>query len=76
MKLIPENHPGVPEVKWCSNRFTPFLSLDPKVRGFGAMLMNAEFSIELQYLGTTFSGFALSTLRCIPYGNYTWVLPL
>lgn len=30
VKLIPDNHPGLLEVKWCRNRFTPFVLLDPE----------------------------------------------
>ncbi|CAI5965832.1 unnamed protein product [Closterium sp. NIES-64] len=29
VRLIPEDHPGLLEVKWCKNRFTPFLVIDP-----------------------------------------------
>ena len=31
VRLLPEGHAGVPECKWCENRFTPFLCLDPEV---------------------------------------------
>ncbi|KAF5827934.1 hypothetical protein DUNSADRAFT_18519 [Dunaliella salina] len=31
VRLIPEDHPGFAEVKWCANRFVPFLVIDPKV---------------------------------------------
>lgn len=31
IRLIPDDHPGIPEVKWCKNRFTPFLVIDPEV---------------------------------------------
>lgn len=31
IKLVEEGHPGLLEVKWCKNRFTPFLALDPEV---------------------------------------------
>ena len=27
--LLPPDHPGVLEAKWCRNRFTPFLCVDP-----------------------------------------------
>jgi 8-oxo-dGTP pyrophosphatase MutT (NUDIX family) len=27
--LLPAGHPGIPEVKWCANAFTPFLCIDP-----------------------------------------------
>mmetsp|Transcript_40364 Transcript_40364/g.48931 ORF Transcript_40364/g.48931 Transcript_40364/m.48931 type:complete len:275 (+) Transcript_40364:80-904(+) len=30
IRLIPSNHPGIPESKWCLNRFVPFLSIDPQ----------------------------------------------
>lgn len=30
-RLLPEGHPGVLEAKWCRNRFTPFLCVDPAV---------------------------------------------
>ena len=29
MELLPPDHPGIAEVKWCANRFTPFLCIDP-----------------------------------------------
>ncbi|KAK9802841.1 hypothetical protein WJX73_005715 [Symbiochloris irregularis] len=28
--LTPAGHPGIPEVKWCANRFTPYLCIDPQ----------------------------------------------
>ncbi|KAL6757253.1 hypothetical protein V8C86DRAFT_2629459 [Haematococcus lacustris] len=31
VRLIPDGHPGYAEVKWCANRFTPFLVIDPQV---------------------------------------------
>lgn len=31
IKLIPDGHPGILEVKWCRNRFSPYLVLDPKM---------------------------------------------
>ncbi|GBG86854.1 hypothetical protein CBR_g42137 [Chara braunii] len=30
VKLIDDGHPGLIEVKWCRNRFTPFLVIDPE----------------------------------------------
>ena len=30
-QLIPSDHPGIAEVKWCANRFTPFLCINPWV---------------------------------------------
>ena len=29
-RLLPTDHPGVLEAKWCRNRFTPFLCVDPQ----------------------------------------------
>jgi hypothetical protein len=28
-RLLPADHPGLSEVKWCMNRFVPFLVVDP-----------------------------------------------
>lgn len=28
--LLPDSHPGLPEVKWCANRFTPLLCVGPE----------------------------------------------
>eukprot|EP00238_Polyblepharides_amylifera_P011671 CAMPEP_0196584240 /NCGR_PEP_ID=MMETSP1081-20130531/46346_1 /TAXON_ID=36882 /ORGANISM="Pyramimonas amylifera, Strain CCMP720" /LENGTH=234 /DNA_ID=CAMNT_0041905379 /DNA_START=280 /DNA_END=984 /DNA_ORIENTATION=- len=30
IRLLPDGHPGIPEVKWSLNRFTPFLVLAPE----------------------------------------------
>ncbi|CAI5488637.1 unnamed protein product [Closterium sp. Naga37s-1] len=30
IKLVGDDHPGLLEVKWCKNRFTPFLVIDPQ----------------------------------------------
>ena len=29
VRLLPEGSAGICEVKWCRNRFTPFLAIDP-----------------------------------------------
>ena len=29
LRLLPEDHPGLLETKWCCNRYTPFLCIDP-----------------------------------------------
>jgi hypothetical protein len=29
-RLLPADHAGLPEVKWCMNRFVPFLAIDPQ----------------------------------------------
>lgn len=31
LELLPAEHPGIAEVKWCRNRFRPFLCIGPKV---------------------------------------------
>lgn len=31
LRLLPAEHPGLLESKWCANRFTPFLCIDPGV---------------------------------------------
>ena len=45
-KLLPEGHPGVLESKWCRNRFTPFLCVDP-VADASPMARDAEEEIEV-----------------------------
>lgn len=29
-RLLPADHAGLPEVKWCMNRFVPFLAVSPQ----------------------------------------------
>ncbi len=31
VELLAPEHPGIAEVKWCRNRFRPFLCIGPKV---------------------------------------------
>lgn len=31
VRLLPPGHPGFAEVKWCKNRFVPFLVIDPQL---------------------------------------------
>lgn len=31
LELLDAEHPGIAEVKWCRNRFRPFLCIDPQV---------------------------------------------
>lgn len=31
IKLLPDGHEGVPELKWGTNRFCPLIALDPRV---------------------------------------------
>lgn len=44
--LLPDGHPGVLEAKWCRNRFTPFLCVDPVADG-APRARDAEEHIEL-----------------------------
>uniref|UniRef100_A0A061RT60 Nudix hydrolase domain-containing protein n=1 Tax=Tetraselmis sp. GSL018 TaxID=582737 RepID=A0A061RT60_9CHLO len=30
VRLLPDDHPGIAESKWCANRFIPFLVIDPE----------------------------------------------
>lgn len=62
-RLLPADHEGLPEVKWCMNRFVPFLAIDPQpdpnpgsrdaeessmeVRGTGVLCRRAAFSSEM-----------------------------
>jgi len=32
--LLPEGHPGIAEVKWCANRFSPYLCINPQAEYF------------------------------------------
>eukprot|EP00892_Ulva_mutabilis_P003937 jgi/Ulvmu1/1915/UM012_0075.1 len=45
--LLPEGHRGVHEVKWCCNRFSPFLVIDPEVDPNPGPL-DAEELLEVQ----------------------------
>lgn len=45
-RLLPESHPGVLESKWCRNRFTPFLCIDP-VADPSPPARDAEEDIEI-----------------------------
>jgi hypothetical protein len=31
IRLLDNDHPGISEAKWCANRFTPFLVVNPEV---------------------------------------------
>ena len=44
--LLPEGHPGVLESKWCRNRFTPFLCVNPSADAAPAA-RDAEEQIEI-----------------------------
>ena len=46
VNLLPKDHPGVLESKWCRNRFTPFLCIDP-VRDAAPKARDAEEEIEI-----------------------------
>lgn len=62
VKLIPDEHPGLLEVKWSCNRFTPFLVLDPK-RDAKPHPMDPEEVIEILTVD-------IPSLKEIMYGGY------
>lgn len=62
VKLIPDGHPGLLEVKWSRNRFTPFLVLDPK-RDAKPQPMDPEEVIEILTVD-------IPALKEIMYGGY------
>lgn len=45
--LLGPDHPGIAEVKWCANRFTPFLCIDPE-KASAKGKQDAEEFIEVQ----------------------------
>ena len=45
-RLLPDGHPGILESKWCRNRFTPFLCVDPTADAAPAA-RDAEEEIEI-----------------------------
>jgi len=44
IRLIPQDHAGFAEVKWCANRFVPFVSINPQVGGRGRALLQGPSS--------------------------------
>ena len=46
MELLEPEHPGIAEVKWCRNRFRPFLCIGPQVRVPHLTLLMAERSAK------------------------------
>ena len=44
--LLGPSHPGIAEVKWCANRFTPFLCIGPSAAATAGK-MDAEEFIEV-----------------------------
>jgi hypothetical protein len=46
--LLPEGHPGLAEVKWCRNRFQPFLVIDPQPDGTPGSRDAEEVSLEVR----------------------------
>lgn len=48
--LLPAAHPGVLEAKWCRNRFTPFLCVDP-VHDEAPGAQDAEEHLHAQQVG-------------------------
>jgi hypothetical protein len=51
-QLVPEGHPGLAEVKWCMNRFIPFLVIDPHPDPQPGSRDAEELSLEVRlYMG-------------------------
>jgi hypothetical protein len=50
--LLPDGHPGVLESKWCRNRFTPFLCVDPR-HAATPLARDAEEYVEVVRLTLT-----------------------
>lgn len=48
--LLGPGHPGIAEVKWCANRFTPFLCIGPSAAATAGK-MDAEEFIEVHRMG-------------------------
>ena len=46
-RLLDDDHPGILEGKWCSNRFTPFLVIDPVQAEPQVAARDAEEHIEV-----------------------------
>jgi len=46
--LLPEDHEGFAEVKWCRNRFRPYLIIDPKPDPNPGARDPEEFGIEIE----------------------------
>lgn len=46
-RLLPVDHEGLPEVKWCMNRFVPFLAIDPQPDPSPGSRDAEEFSMEV-----------------------------
>lgn len=63
--LLPEGHRGISELKWCTNRFTPFLVIDP-IRDTDPGERDAEgalcFSFLLGYDATSVQSLSRSRL--------------
>jgi hypothetical protein len=47
-RLLPDDHPGLAEVKWCANRFDPYLVIDPVRDGDPGSRDAEEVSIEVR----------------------------
>ena len=43
--LLQQGHAGIAEVKWCANRFQPFLCIDPQVRLRPALLTGKQSAL-------------------------------
>lgn len=62
VRLLPAEHPGFAEVKWCANRFVPFLVLDPRPDFDPGSRDAEEVSIEVRHLAPG-AGLWLSSAR-------------
>ncbi|PRW56079.1 NUDIX hydrolase domain-like [Chlorella sorokiniana] len=49
--LIPEEHPGIAEVKWCRNRFHSYLCIDPQPDEAPGRRDHEELTIEVVRVG-------------------------
>jgi hypothetical protein len=54
-RLLPADHEGLPEVKWCMNRFVPFLAIDPQPDPNPGSRDAEESSMEVRGTGFTWS---------------------
>jgi hypothetical protein len=52
VRLLPPNHPGLMETKWCRNRGTPFLVIDAEVRK-GLDPVSETKKVEIKFLVNT-----------------------
>ena len=48
VELLAPEHPGIAEVKWCRNRFRPFLCIAPQVMQYSSLSSGASRSFRKQ----------------------------